>query len=67
MNTEPMDEPGKKMRKLLGSSSPLMRLPKKNTNIKEDEGAEAPPKQDNAPPRLPTHKDKTRFFPQAEN
>ncbi|MEK6750872.1 MAG: hypothetical protein AABZ00_01300 [Chloroflexota bacterium] len=50
MNTEPMDEPGKKMRKLLGSSSPLMRLPKKNTNIKEDEGAEAPPKQDNAPP-----------------
>lgn len=50
MNTEPMDDPGKKMRKLLGSSSPLMRLPKKNTNTKEDEGADAPPKQDNAAP-----------------
>ncbi|MBI5823253.1 MAG: hypothetical protein HZB18_04445 [Chloroflexi bacterium] len=50
MNTEPKDDPGKKMRKLLGSSSPLMRLPQKNLNQKEDERADAPPKQDTAAP-----------------
>lgn len=57
MTDEPKDDPGKKMRKLLGGSSPMMRLPKKNTNnisfltkLKED----ALPEQDAAAdPKLP--------------
>ncbi|MHB8776387.1 MAG: hypothetical protein ACYC6R_01310 [Anaerolineales bacterium] len=32
MNTEPEDDPGKKMRKLLGSSPPVLRLPKKHAH-----------------------------------
>ena len=49
MNTEPEDDPGKKMRKLLGSSPPVLRLPKKiasNTSLppklEDEENAVAP-------------------------
>lgn len=62
MNAEPKDDPGKKMRALLGSPSPLTRLPKKNKDIasvladlNEDEKMDAPPKEDapaSTPPRL---------------
>lgn len=48
MNTEPEDDPGKKMRKLLGGSPPVLRLPKKiagNTSLppklKDEENAVA--------------------------
>lgn len=49
MNTDPKDDPGKKFRKLLGTSNPLTRLPKKNGNetpfLKEDEKRDKPPEQ----------------------
>lgn len=60
MTDEPKDNPGKKLRKLLGSPSPMMRLPKKNVSnisflpkLKGDEKADAPPEQDAAVPESP--------------
>jgi hypothetical protein len=54
MTNEPTQDPGKKMRKLLGSSSPLTRLPRKNVNnasfLQEDEIADTPPTEDAATP-----------------
>lgn len=48
MNTEPKDDPGKKFRNLLGSSSPLNRLPQKNIKgpslLKKDGAKDATPK-----------------------
>ncbi|MFN8383765.1 MAG: hypothetical protein U0V02_17640 [Anaerolineales bacterium] len=46
MNTESKDDPGKKFRKLLGSTNPLTKLPKKSTNSKatiKEEPAKAAP------------------------
>lgn len=47
MTNEPTDDPGKKLRKLLGSSSPLTRLPKKNISnaplVKDDKKVDVPP------------------------
>ncbi|MBL8103180.1 MAG: hypothetical protein JNM02_11655 [Anaerolineales bacterium] len=61
MNTDPND-PGKKMRKLLGNSNPLTRLPKKNGNdnsfIKENDRADAPQEQQSAIPADPPPKNK---------
>ena len=49
MNTDPKDDPGKKLRKLLGNPNPLTRLPKKNGNdisfLKEDDKKDTPPEQ----------------------
>lgn len=46
MNTESKDDPGKKFRKLLGSTNPLTRLPKKGgnppANVKEEPAKDAP-------------------------
>ena len=63
MNTEPKDDPGKKLRKLLGSSSPLTRLPKKNAKTttflpdpEEDEKAEEPSQEDDSAPAAPSLK-----------
>lgn len=46
MNTESKDDPGKKFRKLLGSTNPLTRLPKKSANptasVKEESAKDAP-------------------------
>ncbi len=54
MNTEPKENPGKKMRNLLGTSSPLTRLPKKNASnasfLKEEETADTPKKVETATP-----------------
>ncbi|MDP2778371.1 MAG: hypothetical protein Q8O48_12085, partial [Anaerolineales bacterium] len=60
MTDEPKDDPVKKMRKLLEDSSPMLRLPKKNTNdisflteLKEDEKEDASPEQEAAAPEPP--------------
>ncbi len=63
MTDEPKDDPVQKMRKLLENSSPILRLPKKNTDnisflpkLKEDEKGDASPEQKAAapePPNLP--------------
>lgn len=70
MNTEPKDDPGKKMRKLLGSPSPLARLPRKDTNtasfltsLREEGEADLPPKEDVPAAAPPSHKNSSASPP----
>lgn len=59
-NNEPRDDPAKRLRRLVGSASPLTRLPKKNVDPasflpkqEQDEKADAPPEPDSATPKPP--------------
>ncbi len=76
MNTDPKDDPGKKFRKLLGSSSPLTRLPKKSEidapikeDVKENSTADVPSKQKSAAPvfKLPKIKPASFFKRKADS
>ena len=67
MTTDPKDDPGKKFRKLLGTSNPLTRLPKKNGSetpfLKGDEKKDSlPPEQNPAPISSQTPKIKPASF-----
>ncbi|MBL8100881.1 MAG: hypothetical protein JNK81_16985 [Anaerolineales bacterium] len=51
MMEEPKDDPAKKMRKLIGSNSPLTRLPKKSEPINNATSIEPTSKSDASPPK----------------
>ncbi len=76
MNTDPKDDPGKKLRKLVGNSNPLTRLPKKSEidapikeDVKENGTANVPSKQKSAAPvfKLPKIKPASFFKQKADS